>query len=742
MKLRPYQVDAVAKGSKFLIENHEGSALMVLPTGSGKSIIIAAIANDIPGNTLVLQPSKELLEQNYSKMCFYMGPENIGIYSASVGRKDFGKITFATIGSIINKKEEFSHFDQIIIDECFTGDTLISTPSGYTRIDKVRCGDKILSGIGIQEVEVVSVKEVSEILELKFSDGTVTRCTKNHPFFTTEGWKEAGSMDIGEVTFSEKGLSFLWELFFSMEENEEWHGVSDGRTFLGKAKILLNILLEEDGESDGFKISETEDEKNSQEDWSQTNKERGKRAVASFTTVGITTRPWEWLGSGTSYSHKEEKKRWLSVLLQDRYRESRKEDSHRGGRLQSYYREKKRAGFEEEFISFFPRLVSISSIKPESPTPVFNIQVSGHPSYFANGKLVHNCHLVNSKGGMYENLINTLKIPVLGLTATPYRLYSYMDTVTESRSVVAKFLHRTRPRIFKEIIHITQIQELYQQGFLCPIDYSQSVSGYDRSKIRLNSTGMDFDEESLMQYQIQQNVVKTVKEAIENSDYKHILVFASSVMEANEIAKQLSHLRVACVSAETSKDTREEILSGFKSGAIRVVTNVGVLTTGFDFPELDCIILARPTQSVALYYQMLGRGIRIAPGKQKCFVIDICGNVDKFGHIETFEIIEPKPRLHRLKSDASFLTGYDFFHGEDLESIGYANKAETAFKKNFEKKIDILSFGKFKGQKLTEVPDWYVKFIAEKFNPGWVRDNFKKELARRGITSLQTGSDI
>lgn len=469
MKLRPYQVDAVAKGSKFLIENHEGSALMVLPTGSGKSIIIAAIANDIPGNTLVLQPSKELLEQNYSKMCFYMGPENIGIYSASVGRKDFGKITFATIGSIINKKEEFAHFDQIIIDEC---------------------------------------------------------------------------------------------------------------------------------------------------------------------------------------------------------------------------------------------------------------------------------HLVNSKGGMYENLINTLKIPVLGLTATPYRLYSYMDTVTESRSVVAKFLHRTRPRIFKEIIHITQIQELYQQGYLSRIDYSRSIKGYDRSKIRLNSTGMDFDEESLMQYQIQQNVVKTVKEAIENSDYKHILVFASSVMEANEIAKQLNHLKVACVSAETSKDTREEILSGFKSGAIRVVTNVGVLTTGFDFPELDCIILARPTQSVALYYQMLGRGIRIAPGKQKCFVIDICGNVDKFGHIETFEIIEPKPRLHRLKSDASFLTGYDFFHGEDLESIGYANKAETAFKKNFEKKIDILSFGKFKGQKLTEVPDWYVKFIAEKFNPGWVRDNFKKELARRGITSLQTGSDI
>ena len=462
MKLRPYQVDAVAKGSKFLIENRKGAALMVLPTGSGKSIIIAAIANDIPGNTLILQPSKELLEQNYSKMCFYMGPENIGIYSASAGRKDFGKITFATIGSIINKKEEFSHFEQIIIDEC---------------------------------------------------------------------------------------------------------------------------------------------------------------------------------------------------------------------------------------------------------------------------------HLVNSKGGMYENLIKTLNVPVLGLTATPYRLYSYRDLQTDKLSVVAKFLHRTRPRIFEKIIHITQIKELYSQGYLSPIDYSRSIKGYDRSKIRLNSTGMDFDEESLMKYQAQQNVIQKVKECIENNDYKHILVFCVSVLEANQIAIELGYMGVACVSSNTKKADRAEILGKFKSGEIKVVTNVGVLTTGFDFPELDCIILARPTQSIALYYQMLGRGIRIAPEKKQCYVIDICGNVDKFGRIETFEIVEPKSQLHRLKSDTSFLTGYDFFNEEDLEDSGYKDKVETQFKKNFSKEMTVITFGKFKGQKLSDVPDWYLKFILDKFDDGWVKDNFKKEMARRSSQS-------
>lgn len=454
--LRDYQVESVNVGKKFLIENKSGGGLMVLPTGSGKSIIIAAIAKELPGNTLVLQPSKELVEQNYAKMVSYVGKDSIGIYSASAGRKDIGKITFATIGSIINKKELFAEFSNIIVDEA---------------------------------------------------------------------------------------------------------------------------------------------------------------------------------------------------------------------------------------------------------------------------------HLVNSKGGRYEDLINTLGLPVLGLTATPYRLHAYADNFTGERSVVAKFLHRTRPRIFNKLIHVTQIKDLYEKGFLCPVMYEMNDL-YDHARIKLNSTGMDFDQEALLAYNQRIGLIGIIKNAIEKSNSKHILVFNSLVLEAQDLAQRLkeSGISVASVSALTPKKEREEIIEKFRSGEIKVVTNVGVLTTGFDFPELDCIVLARPTQSVALYYQMIGRGIRIAEGKEFVKVIDACGNTKRFGMIGDFEIVEPKAQLHRLKSNVSYLTGFDFVSNVDLETVGYKGKKEAT---GFFRPMTTVTFGKYKGQALSQVPIDYLKWIVLKFDKGYVKDAFANEIKKR-----------
>ncbi len=93
------------------------NGLLVLPTGSGKSLVIAAIARASPGRTIVLQPTKEILEQNHGKMVAF-GETDLGIYSASCRRKDLGRITFATIGSVVRKPELFSDFSRVIVDEC------------------------------------------------------------------------------------------------------------------------------------------------------------------------------------------------------------------------------------------------------------------------------------------------------------------------------------------------------------------------------------------------------------------------------------------------------------------------------------------------------------------------------------------------------------------------------------------------------------------------------------------------
>jgi len=83
---------------------------------------------------------------------------------------------------------------------------------------------------------------------------------------------------------------------------------------------------------------------------------------------------------------------------------------------------------------------------------------------------------------------------------------------------------------------------------------------------------------------------------------------------------------------------RERILNGFKDGKIKVISNVGVLQVGFDYPELETIVLARPTLSLALYYQMIGRGIRPHPEKDHAMIVDLCGNYDLFGKVEDLRI--------------------------------------------------------------------------------------------------------
>lgn len=113
---RPYQVQAIEKGIKFFQEAKQENAIEICPTGSGKSLIIANIAGGIEGKTLVFQPSKEILEQNFSKFLSY--GYRAGVYSASAGLKHVDKVTFATIGSVSGKHHLFQDFKNIIVDEC------------------------------------------------------------------------------------------------------------------------------------------------------------------------------------------------------------------------------------------------------------------------------------------------------------------------------------------------------------------------------------------------------------------------------------------------------------------------------------------------------------------------------------------------------------------------------------------------------------------------------------------------
>lgn len=342
--------------------------------------------------------------------------------------------------------------------------------------------------------------------------------------------------------------------------------------------------------------------------------------------------------------------------------------------------------------------------------------------------IIDECHLVNAKGGgQYKDMIDYLGGKVIGLTATPFRRYAFNDMKTGEPAVVAKFLHRTQPKSFNKILDVTQIGEMYQHGYLAPIEYEINED-YKHSDLQLNSTRMDFTEESIRRYNEEHSIVGVITDAIKKHKAKHTLVFTTFVEEAEQLARNLSMsgLVAESVSGTTPSKQREQILADFKAGKIDVVTNVGVLTTGFDFPELDCVVLGRPTMSLALYYQMVGRGVRTAPGKEKMILVDACGNVEKFGKVETYHISAERPGMHRLYADKQPLTGYDFVTGVDFE------------KRDQKGKGDLLTFGKFKGAHLSDprmVPDWYVRFCAEKFDEGsmW-SEMMKAEAEARGLS--------
>ena len=126
------------------------------------------------------------------------------------------------------------------------------------------------------------------------------------------------------------------------------------------------------------------------------------------------------------------------------------------------------------------------------------------------------------------------------------------------------------------------------------------------------------------------------------SKRKNLLIFCSLIEEAVDVQKRIPGS--AILTGETKKEERERILSKFKNGSIKCLINVGVLTTGFDYPALEAVLMARSTMSLSLYYQIVGRVMRIftyADGtKKKGWFIDMGGNINFFGKIETMRIVD------------------------------------------------------------------------------------------------------
>lgn len=244
----------------------------------------------------------------------------------------------------------------------------------------------------------------------------------------------------------------------------------------------------------------------------------------------------------------------------------------------------------------------------------------------------------DDKNSMYSKFFRAVRKPVIGMTGTAFRTtYRYGRLRNGDTIQSTVILPLSEFRFWGKIINEVSYQELLAEKYLAPIQYYKEDS--NRSMLRVNNTGLDYTEDSLAAYghSNRGRLCEVIDGALNKWGCKRVLVAVPNIEEATAVAEMCGG---ATVHSKMPKKEREKIVNDFKSGKIKVVVQVLVLNVGFDLPALDCIIFARPSRSLRIWAQTVGRGIRIDKDDPEkiCKCIDMGGMLDLYGRIEDVKV--------------------------------------------------------------------------------------------------------
>lgn len=275
---------------------------------------------------------------------------------------------------------------------------------------------------------------------------------------------------------------------------------------------------------------------------------------------------------------------------------------------------------------------------------IFASPMSVRGSIKNNGKLskvpfnliiVDECHNinVNERGTSYMRIFNhysiqaqTLghKLRFVGLTGTPYR--------GKGHTIVGDKL------FFKEEVCAITAEWLIENTYLTPPiwGYCEKTLQYDFHELKINAMGkfnsVELEKTLQKTPRLTGKIMAEVTEIVKNR--KGAFIFASSIKHCHECAEWLPPEETAIITGETPDKLRELYISQARAGIIKYLINVNVLCTGVDVPTFDTVVFVRPTESLVLYMQCLGRGLRLASGKTDCLILDYAGNLDRHGDID------------------------------------------------------------------------------------------------------------
>lgn len=252
--------------------------------------------------------------------------------------------------------------------------------------------------------------------------------------------------------------------------------------------------------------------------------------------------------------------------------------------------------------------------------------------------IVDEAHLVPAGGeGMYRTFLGDLasinpKLRLVGLTATPFR-------TSEGRIC-------GRTNLFHAECYSAPLGKLIEEGWLCKLDNKSAAASVDTSDLRIRSGEFVASDCEALFGDLAKVRAACAEIAAATANRRSVLVFCSGVKHAEQVAEAISNLtgrECGYVVGDTPDLERAATLDRFRRGDLPYLANCDVLTTGFDAPGIDAIAILRATASAGLFAQMVGRGLRTAPHKADCLILDFGENIERHGPLDDPDFGASKP---------------------------------------------------------------------------------------------------
>lgn len=621
--LRPYQEECIRSIPE------RGAYLIQLATGLGKTVIFTQMPRR--GRMLIISHREELVRQPLKYFDCKTGVEMAGEHAPADA-----EVVSASVQSLARRLDRYpdDYFDVVIIDECFPA---TATVDGKP-LTSIKSGDIITSynhargTIEKRKVLHVFKRKPSALIRVWLKGGQSIVCTPNHPFWV-EGKGYIAAQKLTEDDYVVH-LHCLPEGGQPRNVHAEAVAKQDVTVPKNWAHLLFNGLLKTVYRSklrkgNGGNEPKVCKRKNEGEQPHEEARDAAKGFGAVEGNRPLPESPVrKWRGiDRSSTKFVAGSKRFgalcgvprssenafggieLSDLLQGRYCHSVIHDSNRSRRKKPLRIVQKGARCKESGLVGKARVDSVEVLEPTGDGTfgglcpdgfVYNLEVEGNHNYFVDGILVHNCH--HAATSTYRKVIDhfTPRL-LLGFTATPNRA----DKVRLDD-------------IFEKIIFQRDLRWGVQNGWLSDIFCRRVTIGYDLSAVK--TRGGDFAPGELDE--ALDGTEQAVADAYRQYAEGATLIFAASVRHAQAIAAAIGSDAVV-VTGETKN--RADIIRDFTARKIKCLVNVMVFTEGTDIPLIETLIIARPTQSDSLYAQMVGRGLRLHPDKQRLNLIDCVG---------------------------------------------------------------------------------------------------------------------